>query len=205
MKLFSKQAKLIVGAASGALALAAVCGPVSAQMYKGKTVTMIINYPAGAPTDIEGRIVAQYLPKHLPGSPTVIVKNVGGGGGMIGTNNLGEIAKPDGMTIGFFTWNIISAMLGDPGLQDLQALFLGVFVGGVRQPRRGGAGAVLAAGAAEAVGLAVTPGSAAAAVAASPAAAAVAGESPAAGSAAARVATASRVSPHCWRGRVERR
>ncbi len=132
MKLFSKQAKLIVGAASGALALAAVCGPVSAQMYKGKTVTMIINYPAGGPTDIEGRIVAQYLPKHLPGSPTVIVKNVGGGGGMIGTNNLGEIAKPDGMTIGFFTWNIISAMLGDPGLRVSYDKF--EFIAGVQNP-----------------------------------------------------------------------
>ena len=33
-----------------------------AQFYKGKTLTMIINYPAGGPSDIEGRIVAQHLP-----------------------------------------------------------------------------------------------------------------------------------------------
>ena len=25
-----------------------------AQLYKGKTITMIVNYPAGGPTDIEG-------------------------------------------------------------------------------------------------------------------------------------------------------
>ena len=61
-----------------------------AQFYKGKTVTMIINYPAGGPSDIEGRIVAQHLPNHIPGKPNVIVKNVGGAGGIIGTNQLGE-------------------------------------------------------------------------------------------------------------------
>ena len=31
---------------------------------------MIVNYPAGGPTDIEGRIVAQHLPAHIPGNPT---------------------------------------------------------------------------------------------------------------------------------------
>ena len=35
---------------------------------------MIINYPAGGPTDIEGRIVAQHLPAHIPGNPTIVIK-----------------------------------------------------------------------------------------------------------------------------------
>ena len=66
---------------------------------------MIINYPAGGPTDIEGRIVAQHLPAHIPGNPTIVVKNVGGAGGLIGSNQLGE-AAPNGETIGFFTLDI---------------------------------------------------------------------------------------------------
>ncbi len=37
---------------------AAFPGNAAAQFYKGKTITMIVNYPAGGPTDIEGRIVA---------------------------------------------------------------------------------------------------------------------------------------------------
>src|ERR1041385_4986090 len=73
-----------------------------AQLYKGKTVTMIVNYPAGGPTDLEGRIVATHLPNHIPGSPSIVVKNVGGAGGIIGSNQLGE-APPNGETIGFFT------------------------------------------------------------------------------------------------------
>jgi hypothetical protein len=75
---------------------AAVCADTAcAQFYKGKTVTMIINYPAGGPTDIEGRIVAQHLPAHIPGKPTIVIKNVGGAGGVIGTNQLAE-AAPNG-------------------------------------------------------------------------------------------------------------
>ena len=73
-----------------ALALTVFAGTAHAQFYKGKTVTMIINYPAGGPTDIEGRIVAQHLPAHIAGKPTIVIKNVGGAGGVIGTNQLAE-------------------------------------------------------------------------------------------------------------------
>ncbi|MGE3712368.1 MAG: hypothetical protein AB7G35_22205 [Hyphomicrobiaceae bacterium] len=113
----AKTCRLAMVAAGVVLALSATSGSALAQMYKGKTMTMIINYPAGGPTDIEGRVVARHLPKHIAGNPTIIVKNIGGGGGMIGTNNLGEVAKPDGLTFGFFTWNIIAAIQGDPGLR----------------------------------------------------------------------------------------
>ena len=62
------------------IALAAlVPASAQAQFYKGRTITMIVNYPPGGPTDIEGRIVAQYLPAHIPGHPTIVVKNIGGG------------------------------------------------------------------------------------------------------------------------------
>ena len=114
------------------LLLAGLLGSAGAQFYKGKTVTMIINYPAGGPTDIEGRIVANHLPPHIAGKPHIIVKNLGGGGGMIGTNYLGEVAKPDGETIGFFTWNVIAAMLGDPGLRVKYENF--ALIGGVENP-----------------------------------------------------------------------
>ena len=71
------------------LALAALLSEnAGAQNYAGRTITEIVNYPAGGPTDIEGRIVAQHLPDHLAGHPTVIVKNMGGAAGLIGANAL---------------------------------------------------------------------------------------------------------------------
>ena len=81
---------------------------------------MIVNYPAGGPTDIEGRIVAQHLPAHIPGNPTIVVKNVGGAGGLIGSNQLGE-AAPNGETIGFFTLAMNDQLLGNSAMKT--ALF----------------------------------------------------------------------------------
>lgn len=119
--------------ALGMVALvAAISGDTHAQIYKGKTITMIINYPAGGPTDIEGRIIAQHLPAHIPGKPTIIVKNMGGAGGMIGSNFLGEVARPDGETMGFFTWNPIAELLSFPGMRVRFSEF--ALLGGVQNP-----------------------------------------------------------------------
>lgn len=107
-------------------------GQTQAQFYKGRTLTMIINYPAGGPSDIEGRIMTQFLSNHIAGNPRIIVKNVAGGGGMIGTNFLGEVAKPDGETFGFFTWSPLAELLGDPGLRVKFSEFQ--IVAGVENP-----------------------------------------------------------------------
>jgi tripartite-type tricarboxylate transporter receptor subunit TctC len=71
--------------------------------YEGKTVMVLINYAAGGPTDVEGRLIAKHLAKHIPGRPAVVVQNMGGAGGATATNYLGEVAKPDGLTLGYFT------------------------------------------------------------------------------------------------------
>ena len=71
--------------------------------YQGKNITFFINFSAGGPTDIEGRIVARHLARHIPGNPTIVVQNMSGGGGVTGINFLGEVAKHDGLTLGYFT------------------------------------------------------------------------------------------------------
>ncbi len=125
--------KRILVLASVAIAAAwLLAAPAAAQFYRGKTVTMVINYPPGGPTDIEGRIITRHLGKHVAGKPRFIVKNLGGGGGMIGVNYLGEVAKPDGLTFGFFTWNVIAGMIGDPGLRVKYTDF--GLVSGVQNP-----------------------------------------------------------------------
>src|SRR5262249_46012045 len=114
-----------------ALAAVVFADTACAQFYKGKTVTMIINYPAGGPTDIEGRIVAQHLPAHIPGKPTIVIKNVGGAGGVIGTNQLAE-AAPNGETMGFFTIDVVAQLLGNPALRVNYADF--EMIAGVEEP-----------------------------------------------------------------------
>jgi tripartite-type tricarboxylate transporter receptor subunit TctC len=96
---------------------AAVAPAIAAEFYEGKTLTVLINYPPGGSSDVEGRLVARHLGAHIAGKPNVIVQNMGGAGGLIGANWLGEIAKPDGMTLGYFTATPVKAALGDPALR----------------------------------------------------------------------------------------
>jgi hypothetical protein len=111
--------------------LLALVQGAQAQFYKGKTITMIINYPAGGPSDIEGRIVAQHLPAHIPGNPTIVIKNVGGAGGVIGANQLGE-APPNGESIGFFTLDMVAQIVGNPSIRVSYPDF--VLIAGVENP-----------------------------------------------------------------------
>ncbi len=89
------------------LAVACVIGvsTASAQepFYKGKRLTLLINFAAGGPTDIEGRLLAKHIAKHIDGQPTIIVQNRDGAGGLVGTNYVGEVGPRDGSMFGYFT------------------------------------------------------------------------------------------------------
>jgi len=71
--------------------------------YKGKRLNLLINFAVGGPADIEGRLVAKHLGKHIDGAPGVIVQNKDGAGGLIGTNYLGELGPRDGTMVGYLT------------------------------------------------------------------------------------------------------
>ena len=71
--------------------------------YSGKRVSVLVNYAPGGPTDIEARVFARHIGKYLDGSQSVIVQNMDGGGGITGTNYLGEVAPKDGTIFGYFT------------------------------------------------------------------------------------------------------
>lgn len=90
-----------------------------AQFFKGKVITMIINYGAGGNADTEGRIFERHLGKHIEGKPSIIVQNVPGAGGLTAVNQMGlgiGIREPN-LTIGFFTFNPIAVLIDDPGLR----------------------------------------------------------------------------------------
>jgi tripartite-type tricarboxylate transporter receptor subunit TctC len=87
-----------------ACALAFMTAQASANdFYRDKRVTILVNYAAGGPTDIEARVLMRHLPNHLPGVRTVVVQNMDGAGGITGTNYLGEVAPKDGTMIGYLT------------------------------------------------------------------------------------------------------
>jgi len=94
------RAILIGACAAGALASHAVAQD---PFYKGKRLTLVINFAAGGPSDIEGRLLAKHLAKHIDGQPPILVQNKDGAGGLVGTNFLGEVGPRDGSMFGYFT------------------------------------------------------------------------------------------------------
>jgi tripartite-type tricarboxylate transporter receptor subunit TctC len=79
--------------------------------YKGKRLIVLINFAAGGPTDIEGRLFAKHIGKHIAGHPSVIVQNMDGAGGLVGAQFVGEVAPKDGTVMGYFagtSWVYVS-------------------------------------------------------------------------------------------------
>ena len=88
--------KRVVPAALAVLGLLTVAAPVLAQPYPSRTVTIIVPYSAGGPTDETARVVARALAEKL--KQNFIVQNVTGGGTNIATNQVAH-AAPDGYTL----------------------------------------------------------------------------------------------------------
>ena len=86
-----------LGAAAAVFA-AGLNSEVSAQSYPERDITFIVPYAPGASSDILSREYAQLLGEEL--GSTVVVRNVPGGSGAIGTVELFG-SEPDGYTIGF--------------------------------------------------------------------------------------------------------
>src|SRR3954471_1915119 len=81
-------------------ALLAATVSAAAQDFPTKSMTIVIPFAAGGPTDVLGRVVAQRMGEIL--KQTVVVENVGGAGGMTGVKRVAD-ARPDGYTFALGT------------------------------------------------------------------------------------------------------
>ena len=70
------------------------------EFYRGKTLSIILFTTPGSIYDTYARLLARYLPRHLAGQPSVVVKNMSGAGGLQAARHLNEAAPRDGTTIG---------------------------------------------------------------------------------------------------------
>ena len=71
-----------------------------AAFYKGKVVRLLVGIGVGSGYDINARLLARYLPKYIPGNPSVIVQNQPGAGSLSMTNQLYAAGPFDGTAIG---------------------------------------------------------------------------------------------------------
>lgn len=86
--------------------------------YAGKTIRIVVGFPAGGGFDTYSRVIGRHIGKHIPGRPAVVVDNVTGAGSLIAANSVYKTARPDGLTIGNFIGNLISQQLfGGQGIE----------------------------------------------------------------------------------------
>ena len=105
---------LAVVAATG---LAAATDARAADYYEGKTISIIVGFPAGGGVDAAARVMADHLSKHIEGRPDVIIKNMAGGASIKAQNFVFEKARKDGTIVFFGPWFPISQIVNAPGIR----------------------------------------------------------------------------------------
>ena len=86
-----------------AMLIAALAAPVQAEdFFAGKTIKIICAGNVGAGYDLQARIVARHIGKHIPGNPSVIVQNMPAGNGYAAPNYVFNQAEKDGTAWGLF-------------------------------------------------------------------------------------------------------
>ena len=108
--------------AAGLFAMAALptlAGAESpADFYRGKSLDLEIGYSVGGGYDLYARLLARHLGAHIPGSPTVVPRNMEGAGSLRLANYLYSAAPRDGSVIGATSRGAaFDPLLNEPGAQ----------------------------------------------------------------------------------------
>lgn len=94
---------------------AAVADPV-ADFYHGKTINLFVSFPPGGGYDIYARVLVPYFSRHIPGNPTIVIKNMEGGSGVKAAGYISTITPQDGTSLGLFLDTLtLGKVLGGPG------------------------------------------------------------------------------------------
>jgi tripartite-type tricarboxylate transporter receptor subunit TctC len=89
-----------IGMLLGSIFLWSIEASAQTPYFQGKTIRVVVGYPAGSAHDLWARLIAPQLTKHIPGNPATVVQNMPGAGAMTATNYIYSVAKPDGLTLG---------------------------------------------------------------------------------------------------------
>jgi tripartite-type tricarboxylate transporter receptor subunit TctC len=87
-------------AAAFGLGVAPCAAQTPEQFYAGKNVELVIGYPPAGSNDIYARTLGRYIGKYIPGHPTIVPKNMPGGGSFLALAYLYNVAAKDGLSFG---------------------------------------------------------------------------------------------------------
>jgi tripartite-type tricarboxylate transporter receptor subunit TctC len=100
------------------LGLAPATAMAQEDLYRGKTIRIVVGYSAGGGFDTFARALGRHYSRHIPGNPAILVENMPGAGSLISANYLYKIARPDGLTIGHFIGGLfLGQALGQKGIE----------------------------------------------------------------------------------------
>jgi tripartite-type tricarboxylate transporter receptor subunit TctC len=95
-------------------ALPAAAQQSHADFYKSKGLKIMLGHPPGGSYDLYARLAAEFLPRYLPGNPTIIVEHKPGGGGVVATAWFYVQAPRDGSMISLFPETIPHTQILEP-------------------------------------------------------------------------------------------
>jgi tripartite-type tricarboxylate transporter receptor subunit TctC len=82
-----------------------------AEFYAGKTITLVVGSDAGGGYDANARAMARHFGRHVPGNPSIVVKNMPGAGSIVAANFIYNAAPKDGTVIGLIQRGILLARI----------------------------------------------------------------------------------------------
>jgi tripartite-type tricarboxylate transporter receptor subunit TctC len=74
--------------------------------YKGKQINLDIGFNPGGGYDVYARILMRHFTRYLPGEPSVVMRNMPGGGSLIAANHLYNLGAKDGTELGLFAGSV---------------------------------------------------------------------------------------------------
>jgi tripartite-type tricarboxylate transporter receptor subunit TctC len=89
----------------------------AADIFRGKTLTVVVGYAPGGGVDASARAMTRHLGRFIPGQPNIVVQNMEGAAGITAVNYLDRRAAPDGLTLAIpgRSW-YIEAIVKRPGI-----------------------------------------------------------------------------------------
>ena len=93
---------------------AAIAAPAPAPFYAGKTINIVVGLPPGGGADAYARLVQRFLPRHIPGTPAIVVQNMPGAGSLKSVTYLDATAPADGTVMVTFSSALLTEALTSP-------------------------------------------------------------------------------------------
>ncbi len=85
------------GAACGLFVLgAAPSAGAQEAFYRGRSIDLIVGYPVGGANDNYARLLSRHMGRHVPGAPTIVIRNMPGAGSLQAVNHVYNSAPRDG-------------------------------------------------------------------------------------------------------------